>query len=117
MQRVFQRRPGVRLLHAPDGHAGLERARQERPDLIVLDMHLPDMPGEDVLLHLWQDAALRHIPVVILSADATPAQARRLKAAGAIEYLTKPLEIPAVLKLLDDRLRGAARVHEHADRK
>jgi hypothetical protein len=42
---------------------------------------------------------------------------RRLKAAGAIEYLTKPIEIPAVLKLLDDRLRGAARLHEHADLK
>jgi CheY-like chemotaxis protein len=117
MQRVFQRRPGVRLLHAPDGRAGLERARQERPDLIFLDMHLPDMPGEDVLLHLWQDSALRDIPVVILSADATPAQARRLKAAGVIEYLTKPIEIPAVLQLLDDRLRGAVRLHEHADLK
>jgi signal transduction histidine kinase/CheY-like chemotaxis protein len=117
MQRVLQRRPGVRLLHAPGGISGLEQARQEPPDLIFLDMHLPDMSGEDVLLHLWQDAALRHIPVVILSADATPVQVRRLKAAGAIEYLTKPLEVPAVLKLLDDRLRGVARVHEHADRK
>jgi CheY-like chemotaxis protein len=75
------------------------------------------MPGEDVLLHLWQDPALREIPVVILSADATPAQVRRLKAAGAIEYLTKPIEIPAVLQLLDDRLRDAARLHEHADLK
>ncbi len=117
MQRVLQRRPGVRLLHAPGGTSGLEHARQARPDLIFLDMHLPDMSGEDVLLQLWQDAALRHIPVAILSADATPAQTRRLKAAGAIAYLTKPLEISAVLTLLDDRLRRATRVHEHADLK
>jgi CheY-like chemotaxis protein len=117
MQRVLQRRPGVRLLHAPGGGEGLRSAREDRPDLIFLDMHLPDMSGEEVMMHLWQDAALRQIPVVVLSADATPAQARRLKAAGAIAYLTKPLEIPAVLKLLDERLRGASRVHEHADLK
>jgi CheY-like chemotaxis protein len=115
MQRVFQRRPGVRLLHAPNGGDGLACAQQERPDLIFLDMHLPDMSGEDVLHRLWQDSALRQIPVVVLSADATPVHVRRLKAAGAIAYLTKPLEVPAVLRLLDERLHRVSRVHEHAD--
>ncbi len=78
-------------------------------------MHLPDMSGEDVLHRLWQDSALRQIPVVVLSADATPVQVRRLKAAGAIAYLTKPLEVPAVLRLLDECLHRVSRVHEHAD--
>jgi CheY-like chemotaxis protein len=117
MQRVFQRRPGVRLVHAPNGGDGLERAQQERPDLIFLDMHLPDMSGEDVLHRLWQDSALRQIPVVVLSADATPVHVRRLKAAGAVEYLTKPLEVPAVLHLLDERLHRVSPAHEHADLK
>ncbi|HYM24011.1 MAG TPA: response regulator, partial [Vicinamibacterales bacterium] len=75
MQRIMERRPGVRLLHGPTGGEGLTLARRERPDLIFLDMHLPDMSGEDVLHRLWQDAALRSIPVAVLSADAAPSGA------------------------------------------
>jgi PAS domain S-box-containing protein len=104
MERLLQRRPNVRLLHAATGEEGLSLARETQPDLILLDLHLPDMPGTDVLHHLWQDAAMRRIPVAILSADATPAQARRLKASGAVAYLTKPLEIREVVKLIDERL-------------
>jgi CheY-like chemotaxis protein len=107
MERVLERRPGVRLMHAADGQIGLERARSAKPDLIFLDLHLPDMPGEEVLQRLWEDASLRRIPVVILSADASPEQARRLKASGAVDYLTKPLQIREVLQLVDQRLRSA----------
>jgi CheY-like chemotaxis protein len=106
MQRVFERRPAVSLVHAANGREGLRLAREMRPDLVFLDMHLPDMTGEMVLEELWRDSSLRRIPVAILSADAMPAQARRLQAAGAIAYLTKPLEIVSVLRLLDTRLRG-----------
>jgi CheY-like chemotaxis protein len=108
MERVLQRRPGVKLLHAPTGTDGIRLARSERPDLIFLDLHLPDMGGEDVLERLWQDSDLRRIPVAILSADATPSQARRLHASGAVAYLTKPLDIAEVMKLLDYRLAGRA---------
>jgi PAS domain S-box-containing protein len=104
MERLLERRPGVRLLHAPDGERGLETAQAERPDLILLDLHLPDLPGEEVLHRLWQDPQLRRIPVAILSADATAEQSRRLRLSGAIAYLTKPLEIRAVLQLIDERL-------------
>jgi PAS domain S-box-containing protein len=104
MQRVLQRRPNVRLRHAATGADGIRIARDERPGLIFLDLHLPDMSGEDVLEQLWQDPELRRIPVAILSADATPAHPSRLKASGAIAYLTKPLEIREVIDLIDDRL-------------
>jgi PAS domain S-box-containing protein len=104
MERLLERRPGVRLIHAGDGHAGLATAREKQPDLIFLDLHLPDMSGEDVLHHLWQDPGLRAIPVAVLSADATADQGRRLKASGAVAYLTKPLEIRDVLRLIDERL-------------
>ena len=57
---------------------------------------------------LWQDPGLRSIPVAILSADATAEQARRLRLSGAVAYLTKPLEIRAVLQLIDERLNRAA---------
>lgn len=105
MERVLQRRPGIQLVHAARGDEGLRLAREKRPDLILLDLHLPDMSGMDVLHYLWQDTVLRQIPVAVLSADATPAQARRLKASGAVAYLTKPLDISEVMNLLDDQLR------------
>jgi CheY-like chemotaxis protein len=108
MERLLERRPGVRLLHASDGERGLAAAQTEQPDLILLDLHLPDLPGEEVLHRLWQDPRLRSIPVAILSADATAEQSRRLRLSGAIAYLTKPLEIRAVLQLIDDRLNHDA---------
>jgi len=104
MQRVLQRRPGVRLMHAPNGADGIRMAREARPGLVFLDLHLPDMSGEEVLERFWRDPELRQIPVAILSADARPAHPARLKAWGAIAYLTKPLDIREVIDLIDDRL-------------
>jgi len=86
------------------GTRGLELARDHRPELIILDLHLPDLPGSDVLARLSADPRTRGIPVVILSADATPGQIKRLLEQGAREYLTKPLDIRQVLALEDDTL-------------
>jgi PAS domain S-box-containing protein len=105
MERVLARRAGVRLLGAAQGQTGLDLARTHRPDLILLDLHLPDLPGEEVLRRLWEDSGTRAIPVAVLSADATPAQTRRLIAAGATAYLTKPINIGEVLQLLDEKLQ------------
>src|SRR5207302_8316881 len=85
MERVLMHRPGVRLVHAPRGEDGLRMARDARPGLIFLDLHLPDMSGEDVLRQLWEDPQIRNIPVAVLSADATPGHMRRLLASGAVE--------------------------------
>lgn len=111
LERVLGRRPGVQLLAAREGGAGIERARRDRPDLVLLDLHLPDMPGEDVLRRLWADPATRPIPIAVLSADATPSQVKRLLAAGATTYLTKPLDLSALLRLIDGTLstRDSAR--------
>ena len=104
MERVVARRPGVQLLSAGQGETGIELACSSHPDLIILDLHLPGMSGEEVLRRLWADPKTREIPVAILSADATPGQIRRLLATGACAYLTKPLEIGEVLQLLDDKV-------------
>ena len=104
MERLLSRRPGVRLIGASNGQAGLDLACADRPDLILLDLHLPDMRGEDVLRRLSEEPRTRVIPVAVLSADATPAQARNLLAAGAAAYLTKPLNVDDVLRLLDEHL-------------
>ena len=93
------------LLEAMQGKLGLELANTHMPDWILLDLHLPDMAGEEVLRALRQEPRTQRIPVTILSADATPGQINRLKAAGAREYLTKPLDVKQIIELLEGTLR------------
>ena len=109
MERILRQRPGVELLHAPQGDAGFAAIRTRRPDLVLLDLHLPDMSGEDVLRQLWSDPLSRHIPIVVVTADATPGLARRLKASGAMACLTKPLDVRDVLHLVDSVLNEGRR--------
>ena len=111
LQRILQRRPGVELLHASTGATGVEIARLRRPDVLLLDMHLPDTTGADVLALLTADPRTRDIPKVIVTADATPGLARRLETAGAMACMTKPLNVPAMLAMIDRLLAqpGSAR--------
>ncbi|MGH2656418.1 MAG: ATP-binding protein [Actinomycetota bacterium] len=108
VDKILARRPGIRLLSAMRGGLGLELARLHRPDLILLDVHLPDMPGEEVLRRLREDPATRHVPVVVISADAMPERVQRLLAAGARAYLTKPLDVRRLLNLVAEAGNGSA---------
>ena len=107
-ERIVARRPGVTLLSAMQGSRGLELARAHRPHLIILDLHLPDLPGDEVLRKLLADPNTKAIPVVILSADATPGQTSRLLEQGARAYFTKPLDVRQLLALIDNTLRNNA---------
>ena len=107
IEQVLERRPGVRLVSALQGSLGLELALQHQPDLILLDVHLPDLRGDEVLQRLKAEPATAAVPVVIVSADATPGQVRRFAALGADEYLAKPLDIIELLELLDRYLPRA----------
>ena len=113
-EQMLAEQPQLQLLTAMRGSLGLEMARQHRPDLILLDLHLPDLRGNEVLEHLRNDALTRHIPVVIVSADATARQIQRLKAAGAQNYLTKPLDISELFRVIDESLRDQDREWEPA---
>jgi PAS domain S-box-containing protein len=106
IEQLLAYRPGWSLIPALQGHLGLELARQHRPDLILLDLHLPDLPGEEVLTQLRADPRTAAIPVVVVSADATPASLARLRAAGVDGYLTKPLQIDEFLGTADAALAG-----------
>ncbi len=109
IERALERLGEVRLLPAMLGQLGLDLAREHRPDVILLDLHLPDIAGEEVLARLVAEPATRQIPVVILSADASSSQADRLLASGARAYLTKPIDVLAFLGLVDELIRGADR--------
>ncbi|HEX4082188.1 MAG TPA: hybrid sensor histidine kinase/response regulator, partial [Acidimicrobiales bacterium] len=100
IERVFARRPET-LEVAIQGKMVLDLAKVVQPVLVVLDLHLPDLSGEDVLRELKSDPATAAIPVVILSASATEGHRRRLLEGGALAYLTKPLNVPEFLALLD----------------
>jgi len=103
IEGILEQRPNVRLIPAMLGRLGLELAHQHRPDLILLDIHLPDINGEEVLQQLQADESTRAIPVVILSADATRDR-DPLLAAGARAFLTKPIAMRQLLEALDSHL-------------
>jgi signal transduction histidine kinase/CheY-like chemotaxis protein/CHASE3 domain sensor protein len=102
MERILENRPEVQLISAMQGRLGIELARQHRPDLICLDLHLPDINGDEVLKILRSQPATSGIPVAMISADATPGQIDRLMAAGANAYFTKPLDVKAILRFVDE---------------
>jgi signal transduction histidine kinase/ActR/RegA family two-component response regulator/HPt (histidine-containing phosphotransfer) domain-containing protein len=101
VERILKRRPNVSLLVATDGRSALDLAVARQPDLILLDLHLPDMSGEQVLRELRTDPATSAIRVVVLSADATGPQIAHIRAMGASGYLTKPFDIRDLLELVD----------------
>ena len=107
VERILQHRSSTQLRAATEGRRGIELAREHRPDVILLDLHLPDILGYDVLQRLKGDRATRDIPVIVISADATPSQIQRLLAAGSVGYLTKPIDVAEFLKLLDHTLDRA----------
>jgi PAS domain S-box-containing protein len=101
VEHLLNRRPGVKLISAMRPQLGLDLAGEHHPDLILLDLDLPDMPGQEVLRRLRADSNTAHVPIVILSADARPALIARLLEQGARAFLTKPLDIKELLALLD----------------
>jgi PAS domain S-box-containing protein len=107
IEEVLRQRPSIELLPAMLGRLGLELAREHHPDLILLDLHLPDLGGEEVLERLRADDTTRDIPVVVLSADATKRELPRLLAAGVHAYLTKPIGLPRLLHVIDEVLEPA----------
>jgi PAS domain S-box-containing protein len=99
------RYPNVHLQSARTGAAGLDLARARRPDVVLLDIHLPGMDGYQVLQQLRADRQLRDVPVIALSADAMPHDVQRGLAAGFDRYITKPVDLNGLLDALNALLR------------
>jgi CheY-like chemotaxis protein len=102
--RLIEQRPGLRFMSADLGRLGIALAREHRPDLILLDLHLPDMEGAAVLRAIREDPQLRQTPVIVLSAEAEPDLPTRMLAAGAQGYLLKPLDFDQFFAAVDRSL-------------
>ncbi len=101
VEKILSGHREYRLIVAMQGSLAQDLAREHMPDLILLDLNLPDIDGDVVLERLRADSATATIPIAIVSADATPSQVERLLEAGAFDYLTKPLNVKAFLALLE----------------
>lgn len=105
VEHLLHDQAGLKLGTTTQGLLGLELAARDQPDLILLDVHLPDIDGHEVLTRLKANPRTRDIPVVVLSADATTPQIERLKAAGAADYLTKPLDVNRFFLAIEEQLQ------------
>jgi CheY-like chemotaxis protein/HPt (histidine-containing phosphotransfer) domain-containing protein len=107
VETILAARPQVTLIVATQGGLAIELAREHRSGLILLDINLPDMSGEEVLRRIRGDSRTADIRVVITSADATPGQIERMRQAGADDYLTKPFGVERLLTVVDEAAAAA----------
>ena len=104
VEKLMERRPDIRLLVAKDGIRGIETARAERPDVILMDINLPGISGLIALGILAEDPQTAGIPVIALSANAMPGDIQKGLAAGFFRYLTKPIKVNEFMETLDGAL-------------
>jgi CheY-like chemotaxis protein len=97
-------RAGFTVVVATDGVQGVAMAGSERPDLIIMDLTLPDMDGWEATRRIKADPATKHIPVVALTANAMEGDREKALAAGCDDFDTKPVELPRLL----DKIRALA---------
>jgi CheY-like chemotaxis protein len=90
---------------AVDGGAGLEKARAEKPDIILMDMSLPVIDGWEATRQLKADANTARIPVIALTAHAMTSDRDKALAAGCDDFDTKPVELPRLLGKIDEMLK------------
>jgi signal transduction histidine kinase/CheY-like chemotaxis protein len=105
VKQIIEGNPHLRILSARDGNLGIALARAHLPDVILMDINLPDISGIEALNILREDPATAHIPVVALSANAMLRDIEKGLEAGFFRYLTKPIKINEFMNALDEALK------------
>jgi CheY-like chemotaxis protein len=114
IEQLIARRPAMRLLSALDGNMGIQLARANQPEVILMDINLPGISGFEALKILRADRATAHIPVLALSANAMPRDIEKGLEAGFFSYLTKPIKVMEFMESLDSAFDFA---HKHVERR
>jgi signal transduction histidine kinase/CheY-like chemotaxis protein len=104
LERILQSRKDIRLVSALQGSLGLELARSQKPDLILLDLNLPDMNGEQLLRALKADSQTAGIPVIAVTGEVGTNRPETLRSLGALGTLVKPYRVQELTKLVDEAL-------------
>jgi PAS domain S-box-containing protein len=107
VEQIIARHPDIRLLTAVNGNSGIEIARESRPDVVLMDINLPDINGFEALKILRSDPATAHIPVIAISANAMPLDIERGLGAGFFGYITKPIKVNEFMEAMDVALKYA----------
>jgi CheY-like chemotaxis protein len=107
VEQIIARHPDLHLLTAVNGTSGIEIARASLPDVILMDINLPDINGIEALKILHLDPVTAHIPVVALSANAMPRDIKKGLQAGFFRYITKPIKVNEFMDALDEALEFA----------
>jgi signal transduction histidine kinase/ActR/RegA family two-component response regulator len=107
VEQIIARHPNLRLLTAVNGNSGIEIARVSQPEVILMDINLPDISGSEALKILRADPATIHIPVIAISANAMHRDIEKGLAAGFFRYLTKPIQVNEFMDTLDMALKYA----------
>mgnify|MGYP000011648062 CR=1 FL=1 len=100
-------RKGFKVIVAVDGQQGIDAARQDQPDLIIMDMSLPVLDGWEATRQLKADPNTQHIPIIGLSAHAMAGDREKAMDAGCDDYDTKPVELPRLLVKVSQMLGGS----------
>jgi PAS domain S-box-containing protein len=114
IEQLIARRPDMRLLSATDGNRGIQLARANQPEVILMDINLPGISGIEALRILRDDPATARIPVVALSANAMPRDIEKGLQAGFFRYLTKPIRVNEFMQTLDAVMEFARQEAGHA---
>ena len=109
VEQLIARHPDMRLLSAGDGNLGIQLARANHPDVILMDINLPGISGIEAMRILREDPVTAHIPVVALSANAMPRDIEMGLKAGFFRYLTKPIKIPEFMETVNVALEFAGK--------
>ena len=107
LSRRLQRR-GFEVILAVDGKAGVEMARTEKPDLVLMDMNMPELDGWEATRQIKAAEESRSIPVIALTAHAMSGDRERALQAGCTDYHTKPVELPKLLAQIESILSQGA---------
>ena len=99
VNRILSSR-GYNVVEAVDGLEGLEMIRSLKPPLVLLDIDLPGMGGIEIMGHVRADEALKHIPVIALTASAMQGDKERFLQAGCDDYLSKPVQVKQLLDMV-----------------
>jgi two-component system cell cycle response regulator DivK len=105
--RFLLERAGYQVFSAANGVEGVDAAKREQPDLILMDLSMPEMDGWNATSHLKADEQTRHIPVLALTAHTLPGDRKRAIDAGCDGYISKPLNVSSFDKLVATLLRQA----------